>query len=178
VRLRTDKELRAKRSSKLYENTTLCQHSAKATTMKAAIGNVRANDGNVIARALLATTVYFLILFSLGFALGTVRVMVVAPRVGVLVATVMEVPVMLVAAYLICPWVILRWRVARRTAIRWAMVLWFLVLLFLFESVLGLVLFGRTMAEQWESLKGTAGLIGLFAQIIVAFLPVFLRKGA
>jgi hypothetical protein len=144
--------------------------------VKAAIGNMRANDGNVFARALLAATVYFLILFSLGFALGTVRVMVVAPRVGVLIATVMEVPVMLVAAYLICPWVIRRWRVPRRTAIRWAMALWFLFLLFLFESILGLVLFGRTMAEQWESLKGTAGLLGLFAQIIAALLPVFIRK--
>jgi hypothetical protein len=144
--------------------------------VKAPIGKWQANFDNVTARALLAATVYFLMLFSLGFALGTVRTLIVAPQLGVLMATATEVPVMLVAAYFICRWVLSRWQVPSEPTTRWAMVLWFLVLLFLFESILGFSLFGRTMAEQWESLKGTAGLLGLFAQIISALLPVFIRN--
>ena len=42
-------------------------------------------------RALIAATVYFLALFALGFILGTMRVLFVAPSIGVLRASLAEV---------------------------------------------------------------------------------------
>jgi hypothetical protein len=67
-------------------------------------------------RALTAATVYFLTLFALGFLLGSIRVLFVAPQIGVLGATLLEVPLMLAAASFLCRWAVgrLRWRRARR----------------------------------------------------------------
>ncbi len=83
---------------------------------------------------------------------------------------------MLAAAFFVCRWVILHWQVQRTSAIRWAMVVWFLASLLLFETLLGATLFARTLAEQWAALATSAGLLGLFAQIIAALLPVFVGK--
>jgi hypothetical protein len=130
-----------------------------------------------LKRALVAATAYFLALFALGFVLGTIRVVFVVPRFGQLAGTFAEVPIMLTAAYVICRWTLRQWRVTRTTAIRWIMVPWFLVLLFAFEALLGLILFGRTLSEQWAALLTLAGLVGLFAQIIAALLPAFVGKG-
>jgi len=129
-------------------------------------------------RPLIAATIYFLVLFALGFVLGTFRVLFVAPKLGVLTATLLEVPLMLTAAFLISRWAIGRWRVPPALPARGAMVLWFLVLLALFETVVGVALFGRTLAGTWAGLATPAGLIGLTAQIIAALLPVFVARNA
>lgn len=130
-----------------------------------------------LKRALLAGTTYFLALFALGFLLGTIRVVFVAPRYGQVTGTLAEMPVMLTAAYVICRWALNHWRVSPRLGIRWTMVPLFLALLFAFETMLGLVLFGRTFSEQWEALMTLAGALGLSAQVIAALLPVFVGKG-
>ncbi len=127
-------------------------------------------------RALIAATVYVLILFALGFVLGTIRVLFVAPGIGVLRATLMEVPLMLTAAYLLCRWAIARWQVAPTLSARAAMALWFLVVLALFETLVGVTLFGRTLAETWSGLASPAGLIGLAAQIVAALLPLVIDR--
>jgi hypothetical protein len=127
-------------------------------------------------RALTAATVYFLMLFALGFALGTIRVLLVAPQIGVLGATLMEVPLMLIAAFLMCLWAVGRWQVPPGLVTRGAMTLWFLVLLALFETLVGVALFGRTLAGTWAGLATPAGLIGLTAQAIAALLPVVVGR--
>ena len=127
-------------------------------------------------RALLAASVYFLALFSLGFALGTIRVVVIAPRFGALAGTIAEVPIMLIAALWACRWVIRHWRVPSASVTRWAMTIWFRVLLVVFETVLGAGLFGQTMVEQWAALATPAGLLGLAAQIVAALLPTLVGR--
>jgi hypothetical protein len=129
-----------------------------------------------VKRALLAASVYFLALFSLGFVLGTVRVVVIAPRFGALAGTIAEVPIMLIAAFWTCRWVIRHWRVPSASVTRWAMTIWFLVLLFTFETALGAALFGRTMVQQWAALATLAGLLGLAAQIVAALLPTLVER--
>ena len=123
-------------------------------------------------RALLAATAFFIALFALGFVLGTIRVLFVAPQVGSLIAVLMEVPVMLHA----CRLTVRRWRVADTLAIRGAMVVWFLMLLAVFEATLGKLLFERTLAEQMAALATSAGLIGISAQIAAALLPLFIGR--
>jgi hypothetical protein len=97
-------------------------------------------------RALTAATVYFLTLFALGFLLGSIRVLFVAPQIGVLGATLLEVPLMLAAAS------------------------------FLFETLVGVALFGRTLGETWAGLATPAGLVGLTAQVIAALLPMLIGR--
>jgi len=128
-------------------------------------------------RPLTAATVYFLALFALGFVLGTIRVLLVAPQIGVLRATLLEVPLMLTAAFFMCRWAVGRWQVPTALAARWVMGLWFLVLLVLFETLLGVTLFGRTLAETWAGLATAAGMVGLTAQVIAALLPLFVGRG-
>jgi hypothetical protein len=128
-------------------------------------------------RALIAATVYFLALFALGFVLGTIRVLFVAPQIGVLRATLLEVPAMLTAAFFLCRWTAARWQVSPALAARWVMGLWFLVLLALFETLLGVTVFGQTLDETWAGLATAAGLVGLTAQVIAALLPLFVGRG-
>jgi hypothetical protein len=127
-------------------------------------------------RALTAATIYFLALFALGFVFGTIRVLLVPPRIGVLGATLIEVPLMLIAAYFMCRWAVGRWHVPPDLATRGAMALWFLVLLVLFETLVGVALFGRTLAGTWAGLATSAGLIGLTAQAIAALLPLVVGR--
>ena len=127
-------------------------------------------------RFLCAATVYFLMLFALGFVFGTVRVLFVAPQIGVLGATLAEVPLMLIAAFFTCRWAISRWQVPPTLSARGTMALLFLVLLALFETLVGVALFGRTLAGTWSGLATPGGLIGLIAQIIAASLPIFVGR--
>ncbi len=133
-------------------------------------------DAVDLKHALIAGTVYFLALFALGFALGTIRVTIMVPRFGVLASTIVEVPFMITAGYFICGWAIHNWHVSRASALRWAMALWFLVMLIAFETLLGALLFGRTTSEQWATLATPAGMIGLSAQTITALLPLFVGR--
>jgi hypothetical protein len=130
-----------------------------------------------VKRSLIAGTVYFVLLFTLGLVMGTARVLVVAPQLGEVAATLLEIPVMLTAAFFLCRWVIQKWYVPHRLDWRWLMVVWFLALLFVFESGLGVLLFQRTLAEQWATLTSAAGVLGLSAQLVAAFLPLFMRSG-
>lgn len=129
-------------------------------------------------RALLAASAYFLALFSLGFALGTIRVVFIAPRFGPLAATIAEVPIMLLAAFWACRWLLRRWRIPNAITTRLAMSVWFLMLLFVFETVLGAALFGRNITEQSAALATSAGLLGLAAQIVAALLPTIVGRGS
>ena len=127
-------------------------------------------------RALITATVYFLTLFSLGFVLGTIRTLFVAPHIGVLAATAAEVPVMLVAALFASRWAVRRWHVLDATRVRIAMAVWFLALLVVFEALLGLTLFGRPLAEQVAAFATPAGALGLAAQVIAASMPLWVAR--
>jgi hypothetical protein len=129
-----------------------------------------------MSRALLVATIYFVLVFAVGFGLGTVRVMLVVPWLGAFAATLIEIPLMLAFAFFGCRWLLARWQAPPVPAQRWAMALWFLGLLALFEWQLGILLFGRTAAQQWALLASPAGMAGLGAQLIAALMPVIQRR--
>ena len=127
-------------------------------------------------RALLAGTAYFVSLFALGFALGAMRVLLLAPNVGPFAATLIEAPLMLIAAWFLCRWAIRGWKAPGSYAARWAMALWFFALLAAFETALGAALFGRSPAQQLADLLTPAGLLGLTLQIVAALFPLFVDR--
>jgi hypothetical protein len=130
-------------------------------------------------RAALAGVLYAIALFALGFVLGTIRVLLVAPRLGQTVATLIELPVMLTAAFFVCRWVLRHWQLPPALSGRALMAVCFLALLLSLEVLLGVTLFGRTAGEQWTALGSPAGLTGLTAQIVTALFPLLIgRRGS
>ncbi|HSC99338.1 MAG TPA: hypothetical protein VLI21_10575 [Casimicrobiaceae bacterium] len=65
--------------------------------------------------AVLAASLYFLIVFAFGFAPGVLRTMFIAPAVGETAAVLLEVPVILAFAWMACGWVLNRIKVESGT---------------------------------------------------------------
>jgi hypothetical protein len=121
--------------------------------------------------AMPAAVLYFAIVFAVGFALGTLRVVALAPRLGELAAVAVEVPAMLLASWLASAWLVRRLRVPRTTVARLAMGGLALALLLAAEWVLGLVLFERGAAQQLAAWTTPPGLVGLAAQLAFGLVP-------
>ena len=110
--------------------------------------------------------------FSIGFVLGTIRVLLFAPRVGETTAVIVEAPIMLTASWFVCRWCVNRLDVRRTVAARsWMGLVAFLVLMSA-EVGLGGVVFGRSLVDQLAAYGSPAGAIGLAAQVIFAIFPV------
>jgi len=125
-----------------------------------------------VIRAAAAGAVYFLILFSAGFVLGTLRVLAIAPRLGDIAAVLLELPLMLAASWLVCRYLIRRMTIAADPAPRLLMGLTGFALLILAEIALGWFGFGRSLELQMAALGQPAGLIGLAGQIAFGAIPL------
>lgn len=124
-----------------------------------------------LATAIRAGAAYFGIVFAIGFVLGTIRVMLIIPRVGELAAVCIEAPVLLSLSWWTCVMLVRRLGVPRATADRLTMGIFAFVLLMLAELALSTLLFGRTPSEHWATYSGLAVRVGLAAQLLFAALP-------
>lgn len=129
-------------------------------------------------RALGAGVTYFALVFAAGFLLGSVRVLALEPALGGTAAVVLELPVMLAISWLACGWTLRRWRVLPGLAHRLVMGLSAFGLLMAAETATGMLLMGRSAAEQWAALMSPSGRLGLAAQIAFAVFPLLQRRGA
>lgn len=124
------------------------------------------------SRALRAGVASFAAVFAAGFVLGTFRVLVLQPRLGPLPATLLELPVMLAISWVVCGWALRRWAVPTATRDRLIMGLTAFGLLVGAETLLGVVGFGRALAEQGRAFAEPEGLLGLGAQLAFAGMPL------
>ena len=122
-------------------------------------------------RATKAGALYAIIVFVTGFILGTIRVLLVAPRLGETTAVIIEAPIMLAASWFVCRWCLCRLSVRRIVPPRLLMGLIAFLVLMSAEIELGAVL-GRSLGDQLAAYKSTPGAIGLVAQMILAMFPV------
>jgi hypothetical protein len=129
-----------------------------------------------MSAALRAGIVYFAVVFAAGFALGTLRVTVLVPRLGELGAVALELPLMLAVSWLACGWLLRSFAVPRRTAARAAMGALGLALLLAAELVLGSVAFGRTLPGQLAAWQTLPGALGLAAQLAFGLFPLMRRR--
>ncbi len=127
-------------------------------------------------KALIVGAVYFAAIFSLGFLMGVVRVLLAAPRLGETVALMLELPVMLAASWLACGWLMGRFGVGARGRDRLAMSAAAAVLLLVVEPLGAMVLFGRTPSDLLASYREPAALLGLASQVAFVLFPLFRRR--
>ncbi|MFD0916428.1 hypothetical protein ACFQ14_08420 [Pseudahrensia aquimaris] len=132
----------------------------------------------MVVRDLQAGFFYFACVFAVGFALGTLRVLVVAPALGELMAVAVELPFMLLASWVLCRMIVSKAGVPHRVADRLLMGGAAFALLSAAEISLGLFGFGLTLADYFASLVSAEGALGLLAQLIFAFIPLMQMKRA
>jgi hypothetical protein len=124
-----------------------------------------------VFRATKAGALYAMIVFVIGFILGTIRVLLVAPRLGETTAVIIEAPIMLGASWFGCRWCVDRLDVTRNVHARSGMGSVAFLVLMSAEVGLGAVL-GRSLVDQLAAYKSPPGAIGLGAQMIFAMFPV------
>ena len=122
-------------------------------------------------RATKAGALYAIIVFVIGFILGTIRVLLVALRLGETTAVIIEAPIMLAASWLVCRWCVDRLGVRRTVHARSLMGLVAFLVLMSAEVGLGAVL-GRSLVAQFAAYGSAAGAIGLAAQVVFVTFPV------
>lgn len=127
-----------------------------------------------VARAAIA---YWAVVFALGFVLGTLRTLWLAPAIGLLPATLAELPVMLAASWWASGWLVRRFQIASATA---ALTMGGLAFALLMAAELGLaiVLMELSPAQWLAGLRQPHALIGLAGQLVFAALPWWRVRGA
>jgi hypothetical protein len=124
-----------------------------------------------VFRATTAGALYAIIDFVIGFILGSIRVLLLAPRLGETSAVIVEAPIMVAASWFVCRWCVDWLNVRRTVPARSSMgSVGFLVLMSA-EVGLGAV-FGRSLVDQLATYGSLSGAIGLAAQVIFALFPV------
>ena len=123
-------------------------------------------------RAIAGGALYFLLIFLLGMALGTIRVLLIEPRVGAVGSVLLELPLMLGASWFVCGWLIRYLSVPATVSSRATM--GGLAFLLLMGAELGLSLFavGGSVREHFANYGQAAPLIGLLGQIAFAAFPL------
>jgi hypothetical protein len=128
-------------------------------------------------RILRAAIAYWAVVFALGFVLGTVRVLWLAPLIGLLPATALELPVMLGASWLASGWLVRRFGIAAQGEAL-AMGLAAFALLMTAECALAVTMMGQNPAQWLVDLRQPHALLGLAGQVIFGLIPWWrLRAG-
>jgi hypothetical protein len=119
-----------------------------------------------------AGAAYFAVVFTCGFVLGTVRVLLVAPRVGETAAVLLETPFMLAISWIACGACVERLRPPAGPLFRLGMGATALAMLLAAELGVSVFIFRRTLAEHLAGYRSPGGAIGLAAQVVFAGLPL------
>ncbi len=127
-----------------------------------------------LERSLVAGAYYFQIIFALGFALGTVRTLALAPAVGETTAVLIELPILLGAAWVVALRLIRRFKVPNEH--RMTMGALAFTLLMIAEAMLSLFVFGRSLAQHAAHYRSVPGAVGLAGQLVFALIPALHRR--
>lgn len=123
-------------------------------------------------RGALAGLAYFGLVFTLGAMLGTVRTLVLEPRLGAVPSVLIELPFMLLASWAICRWIAARLAVPVSLRQRLAMGGTAFFLLVSAELLLSIFIAGGSASAYIAACRTPAGLIGLAGQLAFALFPL------
>ena len=115
---------------------------------------------------------YFAIIFGVGFALGTIRMLLVVPRVGVRTAELMEEPIMFVVVFFAARWLV-RWFSLESLSARFSA--GFIGLGLLVAAEYGLLRAqGLTFHEYLARRDAIAGAVYLVMLLVFAVMPALI----
>jgi hypothetical protein len=132
----------------------------------------------VTGRVVRAGLLYFALAFGAGFVLGTLRMILLVPRVGDRTAELLELPVMLGVCWLAARWVTGRQAVPPRPAPRLAMGAIAGALLLAAEFALVLPLRGLTLEEYFATRDPVAGAAYYLAVLLLVVMPLLVDRSA
>lgn len=124
-----------------------------------------------MSAALKAGTIYFAIVFVIGFVLGAVRVLLLLPVVGEMGAVFLELPFILFASWIAARWSAGRFAVPAVLPARAVMGIVAFALLMLAELLVSSLIFGRSWDDTLPAYQTPPGILGLSAQVGFALLP-------
>ena len=121
--------------------------------------------------ALVAGLIYFLLVFAVGFLLGTLRVLWLVPTLGERYAELLEAPLMLFVIYLSAHYLLRKKYTALKPGQSLLMGAVALGLLLLVEFSLVLGLRGLNLEQYLQSRDPIAGLVYVLSLLIFWFMP-------
>jgi hypothetical protein len=114
---------------------------------------------------------YFAAVFAAGFVMGTVRTLLIAPRIGEMSAVLAEIPFMLLLSSIACKTVMGRYPQIKTAQAALATGGLALTLLLIAETLLSMTLGGLSPGEHFALYRKLPAELGLLAQIFFALLP-------
>lgn len=123
-----------------------------------------------------AGALYFALVFGAGFALGTLRVLLVAPRLGARTAELIEAPLMLAVTFLAARWTVRRLAVPSAWPRRLGMGVVALGLLLAAEFTLVLGVRGLSLREYFATLDPVSGTVYYSLLVVFALMPLLVAR--
>ena len=117
-----------------------------------------------------AAIAYWAVVFALGFVLGTLRVVWLSPLVGLVPATLIELPVMVAASWWASGWLVRRYGLTDQGAAFAVGGLAF-ALLMAAECAVATGMMEQTPAQWLAGLRQPHALLGLAGQVLFAVMP-------
>jgi len=130
------------------------------------------------ARIAAAGAAYFALAFAAGFALGTIRVLAVVPRIGERAAELVEAPLMLAVVVAAARFVVRRFVPGAPAAARLAVGLLGVALLLAVEFTVVLALRGLSPAEYFAGRDPVAGAVYVALLALFAAMPALVERRA
>ena len=127
-------------------------------------------------RSLKPAVLYFALVLGTGFAMGTIRVPFLVPRLGERYAELLEMPFMFVAIVLAARYVVRRFALPASLPLRLQVGFAALAMSVVAELLLATVLQGRSLLEFIASRDPVSGSVYLVMLLLFALMPVILGR--
>jgi hypothetical protein len=114
---------------------------------------------------------YTLVVFVFAFAVGVIRVTLIAPRLGALLAVILEGPIVLAVSWRVSGWCNRHFKVSCDPHARVLMGVVAFSVLMLLELGVSVVAFGETLEHYFAKYASTPGVVGLAMQGGFATIP-------
>lgn len=134
------------------------------------------NDNNTIFIGFRAGFYYFAVVFAFGFALGTLRVLLLMPAVGEVQAVLIELPFMLAVSWVTSRKITKACRLGATLPPRIIMGAIALLLLLSAEALLSLTLLDLSLGQHMALYGMPIVQLGLISQIAFALFPAIQRQ--
>jgi hypothetical protein len=131
-----------------------------------------------LIRLLKPAAIYFAVVFAAGFLLGTIRILLIVPRIGVRAAELIETPVMLLVSAFVARWILRQFPNIRGSADSLAVGLIAVVLLLAAELAVGIFLFHLSITDALVKTDPVLAVAYYCTLCLYSLLPFILRKRA